>query len=212
MIITAHGGALGTGRNTQAYFDSVDRYGADAIEVDIWKKGGLLYLSHLPAMFSAKKKSTLEYAFELVKQKGILINCDLKMRGIVKDVIDLAKKIGVQDQLIFTGSVRLEDGKDIDCGQVWFNSIGIKYTAQNVKAIKERIESYNNPHFAGINLNYTTMDVEFVEECNRQGLKISVWRIDKDEPLEKFGKLINGNITTNEPIKVRKFLEGNKES
>ena len=212
MIITAHGGALGTGRNTQAYFDGIDRYMADAIEVDIWKKDDLLYLSHLPALFRAKKKLTLKYAFELVKQKDILINCDLKMKGIVKDVIDLAKQVGVQDKLIFTGSVRLEDDKDIDCGQVWFNSIGIKYTTQNVKAIKDKILSYNNPHFVGINLNYTNMDVEFVEECNRQGLSISVWRIDKDQPLEKFGKLINGNITTNEPVKVRKYLQENKES
>ena len=44
MIITAHGGALGTGRNTKAYFNSIDKYGADALEVDIYKSGDLLYL------------------------------------------------------------------------------------------------------------------------------------------------------------------------
>ena len=182
-MITAHGGALGTGRNTQAYFDNIDKYQADAIEVDIWKKGDLLYLSHLPALFCAKKKLTLRYAFALAKQ------------------------VGVEDQLIFTGSVRLEDCKYIDCGQVWFNSIGIKYVKQNVKAIKNKLQSYDNPHFAGINLNYTKMDVDFVKECNKEGLRLSVWRIDKIETLEKYGKLINGNITTNEPIRVREFLE-----
>ena len=206
-MITAHGGALGTGRNTQAYFDNIDKYQADAIEVDIWKKGDLLYLSHLPALFCAKKKLTLRYAFELVKQNGLLINCDVKMKGIVKDVVALAKQVGVEDQLIFTGSVRLEDCKYIDCGQVWFNSIGIKYVKQNVKAIKNKLQSYDNPHFAGINLNYTKMDVDFVKECNKEGLRLSVWRIDKIETLEKYGKLINGNITTNEPIRVRGFLE-----
>ena len=85
--------------------------------------------------------------------------------------------------------------------------IGIKYTKQNVKAIKQKIQSFGNPHFVGINLNYTNMDVDFVKECNKEGLRISVWRIDKDDVLEKYGKLINGNITTNEPIKVREFLE-----
>lgn len=206
-MITAHGGALGTGRNTQAYFDRIDEYRADAIEVDIWKKGDLLYLSHLPALFSAKKKLTLRYAFEVVKQKGILINCDLKMRGIIADVIKLAKEVGVQDRLIFTGSVRIdEDDKYIDCGQVWFNSVGIKYTVRNAKAIKEKIDSYRNPHFAGINLNYTTINADFIGECNKIGLKLSVWRIDTDEVLQKYGKLIDGNITTNEPIKVREFL------
>ena len=158
-------------------------------------------------MFCAKKKLTLRYAFELVKQNGLLINCDVKMKGIVKDVVALAKQVGVEDQLIFTGSVRLEDCKYIDCGQVWFNSIGIKYVKQNVKAIKNKLQSYDNPHFAGINLNYTKMDVDFVKECNKEGLRLSVWRIDKIETLEKYGKLINGNITTNEPIRVREFLE-----
>ena len=51
------------------------------------------------------------------------------------------------------------------------------------------------------------MDVDFVKECNKEGLRLSVWRIDKIETLEKYGKLINGNITTNEPIRVREFLE-----
>ena len=207
MIITAHGGALGTGRNTQAYFDSIDKYGADAIEVDIYKKGNLLYLSHLPALFT-KKKITLRYAFELVKQNGLLINCDLKMKGIIQDVIALAKEVGVEDQLIFTGSVKIDaDNKYVDCGQVWFNSVGIKYTKQNVKAIKEKIDSFNNPHFAGINLNYNTLDEDFIEECKKYDLNLSVWRIDKDEVLQRFGKLIDGNITTNEPVKVRAFLE-----
>ena len=34
-MITAHGGALGTGRNSRMYFDNVSAYNADAIEVDV---------------------------------------------------------------------------------------------------------------------------------------------------------------------------------
>ena len=106
-MITAHGGALGTGRNTRLYFDNIGVYCADAIEVDIYRKDGLLYLSHLPAPLGYRKKVTLKEAFELVKRTGHKINCDLKMRGLVGDVIKLAEEVGVTDNLIFTGAVRL---------------------------------------------------------------------------------------------------------
>ena len=76
-MITAHGGALGTGRNTRLYFDNIGVYCADAIEVDIYRKDGLLYLSHLPAPLSYRKKVTLKEAFELVKRTGHKSNCDL---------------------------------------------------------------------------------------------------------------------------------------
>lgn len=207
MIITAHGGALDTGRNTQAYFDNIDKYGADALEVDIYRKKGLLYLSHWPTRHY-KKRLTLRYAFELVKQNGMLINCDLKMKGIIQDVIALAKEVGVQDQLIFTGRVNIDDSNIIDCGQVWFNSVGIKYKTENIKAIKEKIDSYNNPHFAGLNVNFKKIDLDFVAECKKNDLKLSVFRIDGGNELEMYGKIIDGNITTNEPIKVRQFVEG----
>lgn len=207
MMITAHGGAMNTGRNTQAYFDNIDTYKADAIEVDIWKKGDLLYLSHMPAPFSYKKRLTLRYAFEVVKQKKIKINCDLKQTGIIGDVIALAKEIGVEDYLIFTGEARLSDNKIVDCGQVWFNRMGLKYTAENVKALKELLDSFKNPHFAGLNINYKKLTDEFLQECKKYDLKLSVFTVDTDEAIQKYAKKIDGNITTNRPLDVRKASE-----
>lgn len=207
MMITAHGGAMNTGRNTQAYFDNIDTYKADAIEVDIWKKGNLLYLSHLPSPFCYKKKLTLRYAFEVVKEKKIKINCDLKQTGIIRDVIELAKEIGVQDYLIFTGEARLSDSQYVDCGQVWFNRMEIKYVKQNVKALKELLDSFSNPHFAGLNLKYTKIDDEFLQECKKYDLKLSVFTIDDEEVMKKYAKKIDGNITTNRPLDVRRYVE-----
>lgn len=206
-MITAHGGAMGTGRNTQAYFDNIDKYNADAIEVDIWKRGDTLYLSHLPSLFGYKKKLTLRYAFEVVKEKGIKINCDLKMNGIIQDVIALAKEVGVEDLLIYTGCAKLSDGKFMDCGEAWFNSMGIKYTAKNVPKLKALMDSYRNPHFAGLNLNYAKINDEFLEECKKHGLRLSVFTVDNEEIMKKYAKKIDGNITTNKPLKVREILE-----
>ncbi len=206
-MVTAHGGAMGTGRNTQAFFDNIDNYKADAFEVDIWKRGKLLYLSHFPSYISYKKKLTLRYAFEVAKEKGLKINCDLKQKGIIKDVIALAKEVGMEDLLIFTGCVRLKDSKYIDCGQAWFNSVGVKYVKENVKQLKERLESFSNPHFAGLNVNYLKIDEGFLTECIKYGLKLSVFTVDDEDFMVKYAKKIDGNITTNKPLKVREILE-----
>ena len=136
------------------YLNHTDIFDADAIEVDIYKMFGVLYISHWPAPFTYYKKIRLREVFKLVKEKGMKVNCDLKTHGIIGDVIKLAKSMGVENQLIFTGCVSESDYKIIDCGEAWFNRIkGIKYKAKNAKAIKERIDSYNNPHFKGINLS-----------------------------------------------------------
>ncbi|MDE5991345.1 MAG: glycerophosphodiester phosphodiesterase [Clostridia bacterium] len=206
-MITAHGGAMGTGRNTQAYFDRIDDYKADAIEVDIWKRGKLLYLSHLPSYFAYKKKLTLRYAFEVAKEKCLKINCDLKQKGIIKEVIALAKEVGMEHLLIFTGCVRLEDNEYIDCGQAWFNSMGIKYVKENVKKLKEKLESFHNPHFMGLNLNHKKIDDGFLAECKKYDLKLSVFTVDDEEVMRKYVKKIDGNVTTNKPLKVRAILE-----
>ncbi|MDE6189300.1 MAG: glycerophosphodiester phosphodiesterase [Clostridia bacterium] len=207
-MITAHGGAMGTGRNTLAFFKHLDDYNVDAFEVDVWKKSGLLYLSHLPAFFGHyRKKLTLRYAFEVAKNSGLKINCDLKQPGIVKDVIALAKEVGMERLLIFTGCVRIEDGKYLDCGEAWFNSVGIKYVKENVKKIKELLDSYNNPHFAGINIRYKKINDEFLDECDKYGLRVSVFTLDSKWAISKYAKRINGNITTNRPLEVREIIE-----
>ena len=47
-MITAHGGALGTGRNTYKYFEEMTKHPEiEAIEVDIRRAGGKLWLGML---------------------------------------------------------------------------------------------------------------------------------------------------------------------
>ena len=199
-MITAHGGALGTGRNTRLYFDNIGVYCADAIEVDIYRKDGLLYLSHLPAPLGYRKRVTLKEAFELVKRTGHKINCDLKMRGLVGDVIKLAEEVGVTDNLIFTGAVKLSDSAQLTAGQAWLNKIeGLPYTAANVPAIKKVLEETGNPHFAGLNINKRYGTDEFLAACRDNGVELSVFTLDDYRRLSRFIGWNVANVTTNLP-------------
>ena len=59
-MITAHGGALNTGRNTYEYFKAMENLGMEAIEVDIRSKKGELYLGHLHVPFFKSKSPSVK--------------------------------------------------------------------------------------------------------------------------------------------------------
>lgn len=200
-MITAHGGALGTGRNSRIYFENISTFKADAIEVDVHRRGGLLYLSHLPAPFSYKKKITLAEAFAFARKNNVKINCDLKGRGLVADVIKLAKEMAVTDLLIFTGSVRLSDSKELTEGEAWVNRIkGLCYTAKNVPKIKKALEDTKNPHFAGLNVNKIYATDSFLAACREHGVKLSIFTVDSYKELKRLVPMEPANITTNYPV------------
>ena len=58
-----------------------------------------------------------------------------------------------------------------------------------------------------MNIKYTKIDDEFLEECRKYDLKLSVFTIDDEEVMKKYAKKIDGNITTNRPLDVRKYVE-----
>lgn len=206
-MITAHGGALGTGRNTRIYFENISTFKADAIEVDVHRKGGLLYLSHLPAPFSYKKKVTLAEAFAFARKNNVKINCDLKGRGLVPEVIKLAKEMGVTDLLIFTGSVRLTDNEVLTEGEAWVNRIkGLPYKAKNVAGIKKALEETGNPHFAGLNINKRYATDAFLSECKKYGVRLSIFTVDSYKELKRLVPMEPANITTNYPVVASTIL------
>lgn len=199
MLLTAHGGALGTGRNSTKYFDVIRDFAADVIEVDIYKRGGLLYISHLPRLFP-KKALTLNFVFEYIKKYDFMVNCDVKRGGLVQSVLALAKEKGVEDKIIFTGSVKKKDLHYLDAGQVYLN-VGFfpkKPKVKNLVTIKSIIDAQNNQRIKGLNLNYRYCNEKMLDEAARIGLKLSVFTVDNTAELDRLLKRKElANITTN---------------
>lgn len=200
MLLTAHGGALGTGRNTPTFFEKIVNYKADVIEVDIYKRGNLLYISHLPKIF-VRKALTLEFVFNYIKENNFMVNCDVKTKGLVKPVLQLAKDMKVADKIIFTGSICKDDLKYLDAGQAFLN-IGFFFPllpkTNSLEAIKAIISNLNNDNIAGINLHYRFCNEEMLEKAKQIGLKLSVFTVDNVEVLERLIQHKElANITTN---------------
>lgn len=209
MLITAHGGALRTHRNSKLYFDTIISYAVDIIEVDIWKFGGLLYLSHLPSLLPMMR-IPLSYAFEVIAEHNYRINCDVKQKHLVKDVLALAEKMGVLDRIIFTGSVSKDDINHLTAGEVYLNKSFFKNrhpVPSDVKAMKAYIDSFGNSRIKGVNLKYTFCTEEFLEECQKNALPVSVFVVDNLKEMNRLVKHTElANITTNYPDELMKLL------
>lgn len=200
-MITGHGGALKTGRNTYKYFSTIAKYKVDAIEVDVMKRGDTLFLGHiLPPLF-LKNAIKLDYVFNFCKEHNVKVNCDLKFSHIVKPVIELAKKMGATDYLIFTGNVMPSDVKDIDAGEVYVNNAFYtkKYplTIDNLENIKKYLDSFGNKHIVGINIPYRYAGNEFILKAKEIGLPLSIYTCDEKALLERLIPFEVANITTN---------------
>ncbi|MFW5780666.1 MAG: glycerophosphodiester phosphodiesterase [Bacillota bacterium] len=200
MLITAHGGALGTGRNTQRYFDTIKDYKIDAIEVDVQRKKDLLYIAHTPKI-RVKKAITLEYVFEYIKENDLKVNCDLKRKGLIKAVLSLAKKKGVEDRIIFTGSMSPHDIKNLTVGQAYLNSgffFPLLPFSRNLPTIKRVITNLDNPQIKGINIRHNYCSDEMLEMAEKVELSLSVYTVDKPEAIKRLkAKTPIANITTN---------------
>ena len=208
MLITAHGGAHGTGRNSRLYFERIPEYKCDILEVDIRGKGGLLYLSHMPTL-CPQKCLTLAFAFEKVKEHGLQINCDMKRRGLLEDVLTLAREMGIEDKILFTGNViDEEEVKKLSGGRVFFNKLkGLPFKEGNAAAIKKRLL---DERFAGINANKAFVSDAFLRECRDEGIAVSLFTLNNEKDAKRYAGSGLYNLTCNNPAQVRAVYEGVK--
>lgn len=204
MLITAHGGAHKTSRNSKRFFFDISHYNVDVVEVDIWRCGKKLYLSHLPSFPCLRLP--LAYAFRFIKKYDFKINCDVKQTGLVKDVLKLAKQEDVQDRIIFTGSVSVKDLKYLDAGEVYLNKSFFKLPhpkSYDVKTISDYIKTLNCPRISGINFRHTYLTDQFLAECEKHSLPISTFVVNSEKDMDRLLKYkIIANITTNLPKRL----------
>lgn len=104
-MITAHTGSDGTADNSVEFLEYAITCDADAFEIDVHPcPDGGFYLSH---DVTGKDCPDLDTAFNLLRGSCKLINCDLKQPDMELNVLSLAQRHGVADQLLFSGAVSL---------------------------------------------------------------------------------------------------------
>ena len=198
FTVTAHTGCQGAKDNSLDAITLGYGYGADIVEFDLnFNSDGTPVLSHDEPKGN---EATLDEAFRLIAgYKGLGVNVDVKNPLDLKKVKELAVKHGILDRIFFTGidenwsvAVR-EQTPDI----MYFLNADIDKSRINEKAyIDELISTVKSTGAVGLNINYKSCSRLMVELFHNEGLKVSVWTVNKMSAMRRVLTYGCDNITT----------------
>ena len=208
-MITAHSGCEGRPDNSLEYVRYALTCGADALEVDVHPRGDSFCISHDAPMGNCP---SLETVFSLVRDTGVRINCDLKEPGLEQGVLHLARSCGVEEQLLFSGTVSSEAMEDPVIRQRTFWNLESALpallersdpeAAPSESEIREAARLCKAHGAAAINLHYSICTPENLSIFQEAGVAVSAWTVN--DPAEAQFLLDKGlfNITTRRPLIV----------
>lgn len=221
-MLTAHSGSNNTKDNSYKYFYEFIDKNIDCLEVDVRKNiKGELYLNHDELKEDEFKDVVLlkDIFYELKSHDDKYINCDLKEKNLEQEVLLLAKEFNVEKQIIFSGTVNIENlkgnFKDMYF-DVFFNLENIfqdfymnseLYLKNKVEFVRKVYDYFKNHNLNVLNINYKFCDDELIQLFEDNDIKLSLWTVDDLEKRKEFMMKNVHNITTREAIEAIKERE-----
>ena len=217
IVVTAHAGCEGTVDNTWDSIVTAKESGSDVVELDVRKWGGEMLLSH-NEIKEGDKPVRLEDAFNLLRDSGKRINCDLKEEGIFEDVKLMAEKTDVIDNLLYTGSVTTADIKKFETerGKIFFNVENL-FSREETERLREEgggsldeaklrevFETYKKLGLTGMNIYFGLVDEKLLTFAKEYGVRVAVWTVDEEADMKAMMKLPIFGVTTR---CVKKWIE-----
>ncbi len=198
FTVTAHTGCEGAKDNSLDAITLGYGCGADIVEFDLnFTAEGVPVLSHNEPKGN---EVTLEEAFSLIAgYKGLQVNVDVKNPLDLKTVKALAEKHGILDRIFFTGidaqwsKIVREQTPDIT---YYLNTAIDKNRINEKEYIDELISTLRETGAVGLNIHYESCSRLMVELLHAEGLKVSVWTVNKKSAMRKVLPFGCDNITT----------------
>ncbi len=188
----------------------------DYIEIDIRKNKNGLYSSH-DMLKEREGPLQLERIFYDIRQFGshLKLNCDLKELNLERMILDLAKKHGLEENIILSGTVDLENLTDYEIQQkVYFNienlipayyelKYNLKQKENVFDLLKERenqlknfIYYLQNKKVRTVNIQYQSCTANFISIMKECGLRISAWTVNDADEIDRLLKEGVYNVTS----------------
>lgn len=207
-LITAHAGCENTKANTMESLKLAVTLPCDVIEIDVRKKDGRLWLLH-NEIETTKGLVSLEEALTFLKAYSKKINCDLK-EEILQETANLVEKLGLIRQVVYTGSVTLQDiSRDSKIrGHIFLNIENICGKAQlDEEDIDGLLELYEKLEVGGMNIEFSKVDDLFMKKAQEKKILITVWTVDEEEDMRKMAALGVYSMTTHRVWALGQILE-----
>lgn len=207
-IITAHSGSDFTKDNSMEFINLFKDIPVDCIEIDVRYNNEGLYLSH-DAAKENDRPLLLDKVFETIKPlyNNLKINCDLKESNLERRVFNLAKDFQIQDKILLSGSVNLENLTVSEIqDKVFYNIENIVPAFYDLEQGKResQIEKYiyqeTYKDVGVININYLYCTKYFIDMMNKINKKISVWTINELNDIDRFLEEGIYNVTTKKAL------------
>lgn len=216
-MLTAHSGSNNTKDNSYEYFYEFIDKDVECLEVDVRKSSkGELYLNHDKLKEDELKDIVLlkDIFCKLKNHNSKYINCDLKEENLEQDVMLIAKEFGVENQIIFSGTVNVENlkgnFKDMYF-EVFFNIENIfedfytnsEFYLRNKVEFVRKVSDFFKKHTLNVlNINYTFCDNKLIQLFEDNEIKLSLWTVDNTKKRKEFMMRKVHNITTREIIEA----------
>lgn len=213
-IITAHAGCEGFADNSLEYVRYALTCGADVFEVDVHPRGGGFYISHDPTEGEAPD---LREVFSLMGHSGAAVNCDLKRPGLERRVYQLACACGVQDRLVFSGTVSAQAMQDASIRQRTLLNIEEasapiadcyeREQMPTLEQIRAAAQAIRRSGGRTVNLHYALCTEESMAIFQDAGVALSVWTVDDESTARMLLEHGVYNITTRKPLMLLRLRE-----
>ena len=209
-MLTAHSGCDGMKDNSMEFVSYALELDVDAIEVDVRRgSGGTLVLAHDDGPASAELYDVFA---SLTALPGKKLNCDLKQDNLEMDVWHLARRMGMDRQILFSGTVSAEAAKEeteVFRHADWFVNIELLFPKIKTLGLAEAVGVLGHEYMAGrlqefisgtgarcVNVHHSIVSTPLYRELMDRDIPISVWTPDDVCLIRRF--LADGvyNITT----------------
>lgn len=155
--------------------------------------------------FKGEQIPTLEELLQLVKEKGIMVNLELKNSVIMyKDletkVIEQVHRFGLQDKVILSS---FNHCSMVKCKEIDNHiSTGLLYDAILFKP--EKYAEYVGAN--ALHPQFSSVTPETVLNAHLKGIAINTWTVNREEDMENLIKMKVDGIITNFPDKLAGLL------
>lgn len=200
-LITAHSGCDGTPDNSLEFVKHALSCGADAFEIDVRCRDGRLFMSH---DVTDMECPGLNEVFRLMQGSSMKINCDLKEPNLEEAVLELAEKLGIWDNVLFSGDVSLEKMRtnDIIRRKTLLNIdplVGQVTPEELDDRLEELVEGCRRCGAWCINIHYGKCTEKLMKRMREAGIQISAWTVNREEVARRLLDEGIYNITSRSP-------------
>ena len=210
FTITAHSGAFNTPDNSMEFVEKAIENKVEVIEIDIRMRPDDTVVMGHDIITTNSGGVEVASVFDVIKDKDILINLDIKDTRVLPGLHDLIFEYGVQDKVFMTGiepfqaKTAAEKCPDID--------YYINYVPSRIKIFSDDyqqklLDMLEETGGIGINCHHRNASRTLSEMLHNNGYKLSVWTVDR--PSEMKRALVNkpDNITTKKVDELRYLIE-----